>query len=767
MHIDDDHFHDECGVFGVFGAEEAANLTYLGLHALQHRGQESAGIVSTDGSRLYAHRALGLVQEVFDAATIERLRGDRAIGHVRYSTAGESDLKNAQPIAVDYAHGSIALGHNGNLTNAEELRARLESEGSIFATTSDTEVLVHLIARSKGATTVERVAEALAQVRGAYSMVFLTNEELIAARDPHGFRPLCLGTMKEAHLVASEPPAFDLMGGSWQRDIEPGEMVVINKFGTNSLKPFPAADPKMCIFEYVYFARPDAVLGGVSVYEARKRLGRKLAEETPTDCDVVIPVPDSGVAGALGFAEAVRRPFELGLIRSHYVGRTFIEPQQSIRHFGVRLKLHPVRHILEGKRVAVIDDSIVRGTTSRKIVRMLRDAGAKEVHLRISVASDSLAVFLRHRHAVARRAHRCLAHRRRDRALPRRRLARLHLRSKGSTLRSAAAATATRASAGATRSRSKRATGARSASSSCSASDSGVGEERRRERRDEPRAKRVVDGEVLAHLELERAATVPSRVLNGREREPVLAGVRLVQRDLEPGVRERVVRAARQLLFGVEEDSDLEVPRLSLVDRRERVDREDDAGARLHDRRIHRVVVGPIELLDPARAIGVVGRAVHRHLATFRARAEELRMAGRPVRVDEEAREPSQHCARVPGRREVAREIRGAEIACPVRAAEPRVLVEPMPRRGYVLRRVLTREEQRGIPSARDEGLVSRFDPCSQARSENSRERVGSRVTTARLPQTVDFAPPGPVSSTDATPRLRDPASVALVRRRG
>jgi amidophosphoribosyltransferase len=382
--VDDDRFHDECGVFGVFGNEEAANLTYLGLHSLQHRGQESAGIVTSDGRQLFAHRGLGLVQDVFGTDTMELLPGDRAIGHVRYSTAGASNLKNAQPIAVDYAHGSIAVGHNGNLTNAEELRSRLEREGSIFQTTSDTEVLVHLIARSKGAGTVDRVVDALEKVRGAYSMVFLTTDELIAVRDPYGFRPLCLGQLKDAYCIASEPPAFDLVGGHWVRDIEPGELIVINKFGTKSLHPFEEQERRLCIFEYVYFARPDAVIGGISVYEARKRLGQKLAEEAPVDVDVVIPVPDSGVPAALGFANALGKPFELGLIRSHYVGRTFIEPQQSIRHFGVRLKLHPQRRVLEGKRVAVIDDSIVRGTTSRKIVRMIREAGAAEVHLRIS-----------------------------------------------------------------------------------------------------------------------------------------------------------------------------------------------------------------------------------------------------------------------------------------------------------------------------------------------------------------------------------------------
>ncbi len=380
----DDHFHDECGVFGVFGAEEAANLTYLGLHSLQHRGQEAAGICTSDGSQLHLQRGLGLVQDVFGASTLGRLPGDRAIGHVRYSTAGDSHIRNSQPLAVDYAHGSIAVAHNGNLTNADELRRRLEAEGSIFATTTDTEVFVHLIARSRRPTTADRIVDALGQVEGAYSMVFLTDEALVAVRDPHGFRPLCLGMLKDAHLVASEPPAFELIGGTYLRDVEPGEMIVIDAQGLRSHRPFPARDPKLCIFEYVYFARPDAHLNGISVYGARKRLGAQLAKEVPVGADVVVPVPDSGVAAALGFANATGVPFELGLIRSHYVGRTFIEPQQSIRHFGVRLKLHPVRNVLEGRRVAVIDDSIVRGTTSRKIVKMIREAGASEVHLRIS-----------------------------------------------------------------------------------------------------------------------------------------------------------------------------------------------------------------------------------------------------------------------------------------------------------------------------------------------------------------------------------------------
>jgi amidophosphoribosyltransferase len=383
---DDDHFRDQCGVFGVFGAEEAANLTYLGLHSLQHRGQEAAGIVTSNGAQLFAHRGMGLVQDVFTNPVIERLPGNRGIGHVRYSTAGGSHIKNAQPLAVDCAHGSIAVAHNGNLTNGLDLRAELEAQGSIFSSDSDTEVLVHLIARSRASETEDRVAEALQRVQGAYSLVFLSAEELVAVRDPNGFRPLCLGRLGDAVVVASEPPAFTLIGAQYVRDIEPGEMIVVDKFGMRTLRPFKGKprEHRMCVFEHVYFARPDAVLNGVSVYAARKRMGHALAKDQPADVDVVVPVPDSGVAAALGFAEASGKPFELGLIRSHYVGRTFIEPQHSIRHFGVRLKLHPVQDILKGKRVAVIDDSIVRGTTSRKIVRMIRDAGAAEVHLRIS-----------------------------------------------------------------------------------------------------------------------------------------------------------------------------------------------------------------------------------------------------------------------------------------------------------------------------------------------------------------------------------------------
>jgi amidophosphoribosyltransferase len=383
-----------CGVFGIHGHAEAANLTYLGLHALQHRGQESAGIVSSNGERLFARRSMGLVQAGFTPVDLAALPGDRAIGHVRYSTAGGSHLRNAQPFAVDYARGSIAVAHNGNLTNDATLRERLEVRGSIFQSASDTEAIVHLIAASTQRAVEDRIADALAQVEGAYSILFLTERELIAVRDPMGIRPLCLGILrgpgdKVAHVVASEPTSFDLIGAELVRDVAPGEMLIIDADGARSVFPFAPKTRKMCIFEYVYFARPDAVLEGASVYEVRKALGRRLAAEQPipggsTDDVVVIPVPDSGLPAAVGFAAAAGVPFEMGLIRSHYVGRTFIEPQQSIRHFGVRLKLSPNRAAITGKRVVVVDDSIVRGTTSRKIVKMVRDAGAREVHLRIS-----------------------------------------------------------------------------------------------------------------------------------------------------------------------------------------------------------------------------------------------------------------------------------------------------------------------------------------------------------------------------------------------
>jgi amidophosphoribosyltransferase len=381
-----------CGVFGVWGHPEAANITYLGLHALQHRGQESAGITSTDRQRLYAHRMMGLVQAGFSSKELAELKGDAAIGHVRYSTAGTSHLKNAQPLAVDYADGSIALAHNGNLTNHDALRAELEADGSIFQSGTDTETIVHLFARSTMAGVEDRLVDALGKVQGAYSLLLLAERKLIAVRDPMGIRPLVLGKMKrgdrELSVVASEPTSFDLIGAEMVRDVRPGEVLVIDDDGVRSFFPFEPKPRAMCLFEYVYFARPDAMLEGASVYEVRKELGRKLAEEHPLagdqDDGVVVPVPDSGVPAAIGFAEASRLPFQMGLIRSHYVGRTFIEPQDSIRHFGVRLKLNPNRAVLQGKRVIVVDDSVVRGTTSRKIVKMVRDAGAREVHVRVS-----------------------------------------------------------------------------------------------------------------------------------------------------------------------------------------------------------------------------------------------------------------------------------------------------------------------------------------------------------------------------------------------
>ena len=384
---DDDHFHDECGVFAVYGHGEPANITYLGLHALQHRGQESAGIVTSDGEQLFAHRSMGLVQDAFTSEQLQKLPGKAAIGHVRYSTAGGSHLRNAQPFAVDYAAGSLAVCHNGNLTNADDVRAELEAQGSIFSSTSDTEVLVHLVAKSKEIAFEDRIIDALSKVDGAYSVLFLSEDKIVAVRDPRGLRPLCLGILpsrKDAHVVASEPISFDLIDAEYVRDVEPGEVLVIDGTGIRSIRLPEKKTPKACIFEYVYFARPDSHLAGRSVYEVRKELGRRLAREAPVEADVVIPVPDSGVPAAIGYASERGIPFEMGLIRSHYVGRTFIEPQQSIRHFGVRLKLNPVESILRGKRVVVIDDSIVRGTTSRKIVKMVRDAGAREVHLRIS-----------------------------------------------------------------------------------------------------------------------------------------------------------------------------------------------------------------------------------------------------------------------------------------------------------------------------------------------------------------------------------------------
>jgi amidophosphoribosyltransferase len=379
-----DKFKDECGVFGIFGHTEAANMTYLGLYALQHRGQESAGIAASDGERVRLSREMGYVADVFDEETLSSLPGASAIGHVRYSTAGESKLLNAQPILIDCAHGQIAICHNGNLVNAKELREELVQSGSIFQSNSDTEVILHLYARSKARHIDDAIVESVSQVQGAFSLVMLTNDRLVAVRDPHGFRPLALGRLDGAWVVASETCAMDLIGATYERDVEPGEVLMITADGLKSIKPFPQAPLAHCVFEHVYFARPDSYVFGRSVNEVRTNLGRVLAREQPIGADVVVPVPDSGVCAAMGYAEESGVPLRMGLIRNHYVGRTFIQPQASIRHFGVKVKLNPVRSILGGQRVILVDDSIVRGTTSRKIVRMVRAAGAKEVHVRIS-----------------------------------------------------------------------------------------------------------------------------------------------------------------------------------------------------------------------------------------------------------------------------------------------------------------------------------------------------------------------------------------------
>jgi amidophosphoribosyltransferase len=379
-----DKFREECGVFGIFGHTEASNMTYLGLYALQHRGQESAGIAASDGERVRVSRDMGYVADIFDSRTLGELPGTRAIGHVRYSTAGESKLTNAQPILIDCSHGQIALCHNGNLVNAKELREELVRQGSIFQSNSDTEVILHLYAKSKAGSVEDAVVDSVSQVQGAFSLVMLTEDRLIAVRDPHGFRPLALGRLDGAYVVCSETCAMDLIGATYERDVEPGEVLVISERGVRSIKPYPPAPLAHCIFEHVYFARPDSYVFGKSVNEVRTELGRVLAREQPIAADVVVPVPDSGVCAAMGYADESGVPLRMGLIRNHYVGRTFIEPQSSIRHFGVRVKLNPVKSILAGQRVILVDDSIVRGTTSRKIVRMVRAAGAKEVHVRIS-----------------------------------------------------------------------------------------------------------------------------------------------------------------------------------------------------------------------------------------------------------------------------------------------------------------------------------------------------------------------------------------------
>ena len=379
-----DKFHEECGVFGIYGHTDAARLAYLGLYALQHRGQESCGIVTSDGRELRLERAMGHVSESFDQSRLDRLVGSNAIGHVRYSTAGDVSIREAQPFLVTCQHGQIAVCHNGNLPFANEERRKLEREGAIFSSTSDTEVVLHGVARSHALSVAEAIPEVLRETEGAFSMLFLTPSELIAIRDPRGFRPLALGRLGEAWVIASETCAFDLIEAQYVRDVEPSEMIVVNQDGLRSSHPLPTQPHSMCTFEHVYFARPDSLIFGHSVNESRHKLGQQLAIEQPADADIVVPVPDSGTVAAIGYSAQSGISFRFGLVRNHYVGRTFIEPRQSIRSFGVRIKLNPVRDLIEGRRVVLIDDSIVRGTTSKKIVRMVREAGAKEIHVRIS-----------------------------------------------------------------------------------------------------------------------------------------------------------------------------------------------------------------------------------------------------------------------------------------------------------------------------------------------------------------------------------------------
>ena len=380
----DDKFHDECGVFGIYGHEDASSLTYLGLYALQHRGQESAGIAVARNGAVKLSRAMGYVGDAFNDEMLAALPGASAIGHVRYSTFGDSRIVNAQPILIDCSHGQIALCHNGNLVNAGDLRKQLVQEGSIFQTNSDTEVVLHLYAKSSAATPEDAIVESVSQVSGAFSLVLLTPRNLIAVRDPHGFRPLALGRLADAYVVCSETCAMDLIGARYERDVEPGEVLVIGDDGVRSYEPFPPAPAAHCVFEHVYFARPDSDVFGQSVNAVRTNLGRLLAEESAVEADVVVPIPDSGVVAAIGYAESSGVPLKMGLIRNHYVGRTFIQPHQSVRGLKVKVKLNTVRSVLDGQRVVLVDDSIVRGTTSQKIVSMIKAAGAREVHMRIS-----------------------------------------------------------------------------------------------------------------------------------------------------------------------------------------------------------------------------------------------------------------------------------------------------------------------------------------------------------------------------------------------
>ncbi len=382
--FDDDKLREECGVFGIYGHKDAAAHTALGLHALQHRGQEAAGIVTCDGTQFHSHRGMGLVGDNFGSESVmARLRGNHAIGHVRYSTTGDTILRNVQPLYADFDVGGFAIGHNGNLTNAHSLRQSLVRGGCIFQSTTDTEVIIHLMALAAG-DLVERMVTALRQLEGAYSFVAIARERVIGVRDPLGVRPLVLGQLENAHILASETCALDIIGAEYLREIEPGELVVLDADGVHSVKPFPKAQKRFCVFEHIYFARPDSVIDGLSVYSARQRIGAELARESHVPADIVVPVPDSGVPAAIGYAAQAKLPFELGIIRNHYVGRTFIEPTDHIRHLGVRLKHNANRAMLEGKRVVLVDDSIVRGTTSKKIVEMVRQAGASEVHMRIS-----------------------------------------------------------------------------------------------------------------------------------------------------------------------------------------------------------------------------------------------------------------------------------------------------------------------------------------------------------------------------------------------
>ena len=381
----DDHFHDECGVFGIFGRQDAAAIVTLGLHALQHRGQEAAGIVSFDGSQFHVERHIGLIGDTFTKQSVlDRLKGSRAIGHTRYATTGGSGLRNVQPFFAELADGGLAVAHNGNITNAMTVQRRLQKEGSIFSSTSDTETIMHLVATSKERDINSRFIDAVRQLEGAFSLVALTSKKMIGCRDPLGIRPLVLGDLDGSYILASETVALDIIGARFVRDLLPGEIVVITSKGVESFFPFEKQKPRFCIFEYVYFARPDSSVEGRNVYEVRKAIGAELARENPVDADIVVPVPDSGTPAAIGFAQASNLPFALGIIRNHYVGRTFIQPTDSIRHMGVKLKHNANRRSIEGKRVVLVDDSIVRGTTSQKIVQMVREAGAKEVHMRIA-----------------------------------------------------------------------------------------------------------------------------------------------------------------------------------------------------------------------------------------------------------------------------------------------------------------------------------------------------------------------------------------------